>query len=89
MIEADVNLGYVIGSDGAAKPQPVMAHPPQIFSDLSLVDFMEIVVNVSGLGFLTLMPKLLKLLLNILLILKECKTISHFRQPLTEDSGRE
>ena len=40
MIEADVS----IGPDG----QPIMAHPPAIVSDLSLQQFLDIVIAVSS-----------------------------------------
>ena len=45
MIEADVNLGYVLG-DASSGLQPIMAHPPTAVSDLSVIDFMNIIVEV-------------------------------------------
>ena len=45
MIEADVNLGYFTGSSSLVM-QPIMAHPPMIFSDLSLNLFLDTLIQV-------------------------------------------
>jgi hypothetical protein len=45
MIEADVSLGTLSGHPGE-EPFPVMAHPPETVSDLSLQMFVDTVVQV-------------------------------------------
>ena len=50
MIEADVNLGYFTGGS-IFDFIPIMAHPPIIYSDLSLDLFLDKVIEV---GFLLL-----------------------------------
>ena len=47
MIEADISLGWLEGSDTTQSKIPVMAHPPEIFSDLSLEDFINKVVKAT------------------------------------------
>lgn len=49
MLEADVNLGSVDGSETALSGSkvPIMAHPPDITSDLSLEDFINTIVKVG------------------------------------------
>ena len=44
MLEADVNLGHVFRSRGELVP--IMAHPPDINSDLSFKEYVRIVVEV-------------------------------------------
>ena len=51
MIEADVNLGYFTGGS-IFDFIPIMAHPPIIYSDLSLDLFLDKVIEV---GFLLLL----------------------------------
>ena len=46
MIEADVNLGYFTGGS-IFDFIPIMAHPPIIYSDLSLDLFLDKVIEVS------------------------------------------
>ena len=46
MIEADVNLGYFTGGS-ILDFVPIMAHPPIIYSDLSLDLFLDKVIEVS------------------------------------------
>ena len=46
MIEADVNLGYFTGGS-IFDFIPIMAHPPIIYSDLSLDLFLDTVIEVS------------------------------------------
>ncbi len=48
MLEADVSMGKVAGSDSksSSAPAPVMAHPPHTTSDLSLGQFVEMVAKV-------------------------------------------
>ena len=43
MIEADVNIGL--------NGEPIMAHPPVIISDLSLQQFLDIVIEVNSFLF--------------------------------------
>lgn len=43
MIEADVSMGTVVGSDGSIRP--IMAHPPTKSSDLSLEEFLDTILN--------------------------------------------
>ena len=43
MIEADVNMGFLIGS---LELIPIMAHPPSIVSDLSLEAFLDKIIDV-------------------------------------------
>lgn len=45
MIEADVNLGKVHNSKEVL---PIMAHPPDVTSDLTLANFLSIVAKVCG-----------------------------------------
>ncbi len=45
MLEADVTLGFVQGD--YSQLIPVMAHPPQFISDLSLEQFVQTVIDVS------------------------------------------
>ena len=48
-IEADVNLGWLVGHE--SDPQiPIMAHPPTDVSDLSLEDFMNRVIAATTTG---------------------------------------
>lgn len=44
MIEADVSMGFVVGHEDEIVP--IMAHPPTFFSDLSLEDFMDRILEV-------------------------------------------
>jgi hypothetical protein len=43
MIEADVSMGTVTGSDGIMLP--IMAHPPLNNSDLSLEEFIDTILS--------------------------------------------
>ena len=47
MIEADVNLGYFTGGGSIFDFIPIMAHPPIMYSDLSLELFLETIIQVS------------------------------------------
>ena len=49
MIEADVNLGYFTGGGSIFDFIPIMAHPPIMYSDLSLDLFLETIIQVSNL----------------------------------------
>jgi hypothetical protein len=44
MIEADVNLGFVLGGFDLI---PIMAHPPIVISDLSLEMFLDTIIEVT------------------------------------------
>ena len=46
MIEADVNLGYFTGGGSIFDFIPIMAHPPIMYSDLSLDLFLETIIQV-------------------------------------------
>lgn len=48
MIEADVSMGFVVGHEDEIVP--IMAHPPTFFSDLSLEDFMDRILEARNQG---------------------------------------
>ena len=52
MIEADVNLGYFTGGGSIFDFIPIMAHPPIMYSDLSLDLFLETIIQVRRYYFL-------------------------------------
>ena len=51
MIEADVNLGYFTGGGSIFDFIPIMAHPPIMYSDLSLDLFLETIIQVIWYDF--------------------------------------
>ena len=56
MLEADVSLGTLIGQSGEL-PYPIMAHPPETTSDLSLEMFLEGVLQVCQIFWLKIDQK--------------------------------
>lgn len=45
MLEADVLLGTLVGSGDGSSPMPIMAHPPNKTSDLSLEMFIDKIIK--------------------------------------------
>ena len=56
MIEADVVMGRLFGENDSTAERPVMGHPPQTKSDITLQSFLEsilevcIVDNINAIG---------------------------------------
>lgn len=45
MLEADVSLGNLVGTNDESNPIPIMAHPPNRTSDLSLEQFIDKIIK--------------------------------------------
>ena len=46
MMEADVVMGRIYGDNDTVPKQPVMAHPPDVYSDITLKQFLQSILKV-------------------------------------------
>ena len=46
MMEADVVMGRIYGENDTVPKRPVMAHPPDIYSDITLEQFIQSILEV-------------------------------------------
>ena len=46
MMEADVVMGRIYGDNDTVPKQPVMAHPPDVYSDITLIEFLQSILKV-------------------------------------------
>ena len=49
MMEADVVMGRLFGENDSVAKRPVMAHPPETESDITLTDFVNTIIMVRKL----------------------------------------
>ena len=45
-MEADVVMGRIYGDNDTVPKRPVMAHPPDVYSDITLEQFMKYILKV-------------------------------------------
>ena len=45
-MEADVVMGRIYGENDTVPIQPVMAHPPDVYSDITLKQFLQTILKV-------------------------------------------
>ena len=46
MMEADVVMGRIYGDNDTVPKRPVMAHPPDVYSDITLEQFIQSILKV-------------------------------------------
>ena len=51
MMEADVVMGRLFGENDSVAKRPVMAHPPETESDITLTDFINTIIKVRKLSY--------------------------------------